>query len=533
MKKIVYLLLISFCFIKTSYAFDIDVDKIDINAKSNEVINTLNKTYRIETDGFDKKIINDEKISKLAKELVKESLSDKSFDDLYSEFSKKYLYTSENNGADTLSGSIFIKMYLETIKEKKIEASYIKDIRTVSFNENDALSFVYLTDAKVDGQNEELILAFWLKETKGEYKLFFPWLTYNSSLENYFNEVTLKEENGEVIGGTFNKLSLDQDTKVKGIDNEQLKTLYQNNKYSNVSITGMSENGVNVYGSGFVIRSGVVATTWSNFLKILNNSNYVYVTDVDGKTYEVNGIVAAEANYDIVLLKLNKEVLQKVNLGNSSEVKTNDNVLMINSKSNKNFSISYGNVIKEEKGRIENLLTISESDVGSALYDINGKVIGFVVGDSLNADLSYANSTDYLKKIQSILTLQSFNNISSSSLENFKLSYYRHDNDEEIKYNNTGEDSARFKKVGNVLKNINLPLIKASFKDNILSLRFKNETEGMLDSLYLVSNYTDILEKDGYKKTFDKNNKLIYEGKKYKVVIKNNLDYLIILIMEK
>ena len=55
----------------------------------------------------------------------------------------------------------------------------------------------------------------------------------------------------------------------------------------------------------------------------------------------------------------------------------------------------------------------------------------------------------------------------------------------------------------------------------------------MLDSLYLVSNYTDILEKDGYKKTFDKNNKLIYEGKKYKVVVKNNLDYLIILIMEK
>ena len=55
----------------------------------------------------------------------------------------------------------------------------------------------------------------------------------------------------------------------------------------------------------------------------------------------------------------------------------------------------------------------------------------------------------------------------------------------------------------------------------------------MLDSMYLVSNYTNELEKDGYEKTYDKNNKQIYVGKKYQVVIKNNLDYLIILIMEK
>lgn len=533
MKKIIYLLIISFCFMMTPYAFDIDIDKIDINSKSNEVINSLNKTYNIEVKDFDKRIINDEKITNLAKELVKESLSNKSLDELFSEFSKKYLYTSPTNGADTLSGSIFIKMYLETIKDKNIEADYIKDIRTVSFNSNDALSFVYLTDAKVDGNNEELILAFWLKEVNGSYKLFFPWLTYDSDLQTYFNEVALKEENGNIVGGTFNKLSLDNNTSLKEVDEAILNDIYQKNKYSNVSITGMSENGVNVYGSGFVLRKGIVATTWSNFLKILNDSNYMFVTDADGKTYKVDGVVAAEAKYDVVLLKLDSEVLQSVTLGKTSDVKTNDNLFMINSKSNKNFSISYGMLISEEKGRMKNLFSLTDSDVGSALYDINGHVIGFNVADSLYNDLSYANSTDYLKKIQSILAIQKFADISTTSLDNFKLNYYRKDNEEEIKYNNTGIKSGDFKKVGDVLKNIDLPLIKASFKDKILSLRYRNETDGMLDSMYLVSNYTSILEKDGYEKTYDKNNKQIYVGKKYQVVIKNNLDYLIILIMEK
>ena len=533
MKKILYLLIISLSFMTTSYAFDIDINKIDINSKSNELINGLNKTYNIEINDFDKRIINDDKINNLAKELVKETLSDKSFDELYELFSKKYLYTSEDNGADTLSGALFIKMYLEMIKEKDIQADYIKEIRTITFKENDALSFVFLEDAKVDGQTEDLILAFWLKESKGEYKLFFPWLTYDKDLQNYYNEVASKEEKGEVIGGTFNKLSLDDQAQVRTIDENKLNEFYNNNKLSNVSITGMNENGINLTGSGFVIREGIVATTWSNFLKVLNDSNYVYVTDALGNTYQIKGVVAAEANYDIVLLKLEKEVLTKVKIGNSNELKTNDDILMINSKSNKNFSVSYGTLINEENGRMENLLSLSDSDVGSALYNINGQVIGFAVADSLNADFSYANSTDYLKNIQSILTLQNFNDITATSLENFKMSYYRDVNEEEVKYNNTGKKSGEYKQVGNVLKNIDLPLIKASFKDNILSLRYKNEATGMIDAMYLVSNYTKVLEDDGYEKTYDRNNKQVYIGDKYKVVIKNNLDYLIILIMEK
>ena len=204
---------------------------------------------------------------------------------------------------------------------------------------------------------------------------------------------------------------------------------------------------------------------------------------------------------------------------------------MINSKANGNFSINYGSFVSLDKGRLKNLFALASSDVGSALYDKDGKAVAFTVGDSINANLSFANDLTYLKKLQNILINQSFANISYVSLKDFKSNYYRNVNGE-ITYTNL-ENSSEFQKVGDVLNNIDLPLLKASFKDNILSLRYKNDVGKMLNSLYLIDTYTECLEKDGYKKIYEKDNKLIYQNNKYKVIIKNNLNYLIILIMEK
>ena len=95
------------------------------------------------------------------------------------------------------------------------------------------------------------------------------------------------------------------------------------------------------------------------------------------------------------------------------------------------------------------------------------------------------------------------------------------------------KDKAKYNKVGNVFNQISLPLIKASLVDDILSLRYKNEIGNMLDSLYLVSSYTSQLEKENYTLIYQSNNKMIYTADDYRVIIKNNLDYLIIIIMEK
>ncbi len=529
MKKILYFLIISFFTMNIVYAFDIDINKIDINSKSKELVEELNKTYNIEVNGFDKKIIVNEDINKFVKEVTSLSLSNINFDQKFNEFSKKYLFINQNNGANTLSGSLFAKSFLSEISNKKIKANNIKDIKTVLFNEDDVLAFVYLNDASVEDKEQDLILVYWLKKSNNAYKVYMPYLTYADDLEEHFNKVAKNEETS-YIGTTYNKISLTNEEVIK-VDNSLLDNIYNQNKYSSVQITGMSNTGIDVYSSGFVVRKGIIATTWSSFLKYLTDSDYIYVSDCDGKTYDVLGVVAAQIDYDIVLLKINEEALSEVTIGNSSNLKIDDQLFMINSKANGNFSINYGSFVSLDKGRLKNLFALASSDVGSALYDKDGKAVAFTVGDSINANLSFANDLTYLKKLQNILINQSFANISYVSLKDFKSNYYRNVNGE-ITYTNL-ENSSEFQKVGDVLNNIDLPLLKASFKDNILSLRYKNDVGKMLNSLYLIDTYTECLEKDGYKKIYEKDNKLIYQNNKYKVIIKNNLNYLIILIMEK
>ena len=54
----------------------------------------------------------------------------------------------------------------------------------------------------------------------------------------------------------------------------------------------------------------------------------------------------------------------------------------------------------------------------------------------------------------------------------------------------------------------------------------------LIDSLYLLSKFVEDLLKQGYQLTYQDNDKVIYANNKYKIIIKNNFNYLIIVIME-
>lgn len=530
MKKVIYILILAIFFISNVKAFDIDIDKIELDSKSTKLTNNLNKKYNIDITGFDNKIIVDEDVYNLSLEVAKLSLSDDTFQMKKSKFTK-YMLLSDTNGADTLTSNLFIEMYLKKLDEYKVRASYIKDIKTVTFNQNDAMSFVYLPKSKVNNKTKDVILVFWLKQNKGEYKVYYPWISIDDDLEAYFNKVTKNEDKGNVIGGTYNQVSLTGSGNV-AVSDDVLKRLYQNNQDSVVQLTGMNETGSNSYGSGFFIREGVVVTTWSLFLQFLTNSNYIYVNDCNGNTYEVLGVIAAQVDYDVVVLKINKNAGKGVLFGSSNNLKTDDKLFMINSKNNSGFSISYGSFISLEKGRMKNMFLLSKSDVGSALFNQNGQVVGINVADQLSSELSYANSTDYLKNLQKVLNKQDYCSITYTLLETFKQNYYSSYNAER-EYNKISSDVwEKHKEVSDVKTLITIPLIKATYKDEIISLRYKNNTSNMLDSMFLVSSYTDSLIRKGYKLSYVSQNKRIYKNNKYKIVIKNSLNYLIILIME-
>ena len=137
----------------------------------------------------------------------------------------------------------------------------------------------------------------------------------------------------------------------------------------------------------------------------------IYINDSNGNTYEVDGIVSADTKYDVVLLKLNREVGKKVTLGNGNEVYSSNKLFTISSKYNNGFSINYGTNISYDDGKMKNMFVLGSSDVGSALFNEYNEVVGFNIGDKLYSELSYANSTDYLKKIQTKLVNTKFDKI--------------------------------------------------------------------------------------------------------------------------
>lgn len=514
-------------FIPVVCAFSIDVDKISINSQGDSFKEQTE--YKIETDDFNKTLIVDEEAKEMARELAKLTAKEGSVEEKKKEI-LQYQYFSSTNGFDTLTGSLFIQNYFEELSEHNISYGYIQTIRTVKFLENDVMAFVYISENKVDEAEKDIVLSYWLKkDTDGNYKLYYPWTTIGDDLKNYFDKVSTGEENGEIIGGSAKQITLDENDKVS---DETLSAIYNNNINSNVQITGLSNSVESVYGSGFVLREGVIVTTWSIFSKCLSNSSYVYINDANGDTYSIAGIVAIQADYDVVVLKLDQETLTPVKIA-QEQITDGSNIFMINSKENIGFSISYGNYLSEDNGKLQNLLAITDSDVGSALYTENNEVVGFVTGDILYSDLSYANSTSYLKELQNTLNNEEFDNIDVVSYDKFKSVYYV-DVEEEKTYNNIPDDVwNNFKEIGNLEEVVQLPLLKGNYEDKILSIRYKNDTLNMIDTMYYVSEYIENLENDSYQITHNSSKKKILESNKYQIIIKEDLNYLIILFMEK
>ncbi len=531
MKKIMFMFLLSGLFICNVEAFQIDMNKITIDSKSNELVNTIDKQYNIDIKGFDNDIDSNDDVIELVKKLINISFAkDKEISDKRKEFAK-YIHLSSDKGVDSLNADMFIKLYLEELEKKNIVFNKVKNIKTVNIDDNQVLAFAFIDDAYVDKDKQDIVLVYWFKKNDDTYGVYYPWLTIGNDLEEHFRSVTKSENKGDVIGGTFNKISLNENGDVL-VSDSKLKEIYNANKNTSVQITGMNDTGDSVYGSGFFIREGVVVTTWSLFLKAITDSDYLYVNDCNGNTYDVLGVIAAQIDYDVVVLKINKEVGLKAILGDNTDFSKGDKVFTINSKNNGSFSINYGSNINITNGRLENMFAVSSSDVGGALYNDIGHVIGFIVDDQINSELSYANSTNYLRNLQNILVNKKYSKIGYTVLETFKQKYYLDIQDERV-YNNVDKDIwNKYKNIGELEKNIVLPLVKADYIDNILSLRYKNETGTMIDSLYLVSNFTNKLTEEGYKQTYLDSGKSIYMNDKYKIVVKNNFDYLIILIME-
>lgn len=527
MKKIIYTILICSLFIMPTKAFNIDIDKINVQNKNDKLIENLDKRYKIEAKDFKTSFYQDEEIKKQIKEILSITFNSKYTTEEKEDRLLDYQFMSKINGSETISGSLFLKEYLKQIERREIVVDHINDLKIIPFRENDLMVFVYIKDATIANQKTDIMCSYWLKANKEEpFRVYYPWITIKKDLFEYFKKVTSSENNGNIISPEYKRISFNKENPKEDVSKEKI---YQDNLESVVQITAMQKNGVSSYASGFFIRKGVIVTSWQNFEKYLTNGNFVFINDAYGKTYNVLGVISINPKYDIAVLKISEEVGKPVILENSKMLKANESLYIINSINNGNFSIKEGTYLSEENGKIKNLFPLMNSDVGAALFNKNGHVIGFTTSDSLYKELSLANSSNYIKSLQDLLKNENYSNIKYTLLETFKETYYITYNKEE-KTNNVPNDIwKKYNKIGNIKDNIPLELIKSNYKDEILTLRY---IKGVLDTEYLITPYTKELEKENYDLKYEDKFKKVYQNSKYKVIIKSFFDYILIIIME-
>ena len=73
-------------------------------------------------------------------------------------------------------------------------------------------------------------------------------------------------------------------------------------------------------------------------------------------------------------------------------------------------------------------------------------------------------------------------------------------------------------------------MIKASYYEDTVSLRYENKTSHYIDTFSYISDFVANLEKEGFEKKVSYNEKILYQKGSTKIVIMKEFDYLIIIL---
>ena len=182
----------------------------------------------------------------------------------------------------------------------------------------------------------------------------------------------------------------------KFINKREIKDIYN----SLVYIEAINNNSI-ISGSGFVYNSDDNKNYIVTNYHVIEGSYTIYVYNMDKKKTKATLINYDEYNDIAVLVIDNKLGLKSVKIGNSSTIKSGDNVFVVGTPLDiKNFgTITGGNVLKIQELDSLNLdfraIKISaKTDFGNSggpLLDNKGRVIGMMfLMDKTNNNISYA-----------------------------------------------------------------------------------------------------------------------------------------------
>lgn len=576
MKKKYSFILISICFfactlsvlaLKFNFSFNSSVLDFGVSSKKNDITSKFDTKYNLTHSlmGTDSKLEDEIKdLTKKTTYLLLGKFNNKNesneeyykrMKDYYDMGSYNYYPKDENSSSKydesnpqykyVVAASFVIPQLFYRFNELDIIYNSYGDIR-VSNSGDLVLSVITLQDVKMKEENKSnpleykyiktnLVIYYYFLKIDGVYRLTYYYGDTTDNISNYFNELEDSETSSmnAIISSYDSNLSdIYNFDKVNKITDDELNKIYNDNVNNIVYLSAYYNNKVLSNANGIFINDGIVLTTWSFMEKALINSQFIAIKNNLGETYNIDGIITANPETDVAVIKLKNKNGNYVNLGNKDKLTIEDPAIILNSKSGTGLTIQKG-IIISTGDYIQSSIPLTESDAGSPLFDIYGNVIGLNTAKSINSNISMAINVDIIKEIQNKFNFIDFDSINAISFEDLKEEYYYTKYNQEKVINIIPKSKwNKYKKIGNIEENINLELIKASYKDKIVSLRYKNNISNYISSMLLSASFKEQLLEDGYKELLNSPSKCVYENNEYKIIIMEEFDYLIIVMVK-
>lgn len=572
MKKIIFSLITLLVGVISVYAlsnkFNFDSTKLTFssNSKTSSIVSYFDNSYNLSYSIIEENEELKKKITELSKKTTSLLLGDigvseessEHYYNRHKEYRELAAYNYFPKDANSSSGydesienyryviasELAIPQLFNSFNELGVIYNSYGDIR-ISINGNLAISMVLLPNVKIKEENkdnpekydyktENLVIYYYFIEIDGEYRLCYLYGEYGEEVEKYFSELENSESKDiKALVSSYNSnlSSLYDFDKLNAISIETLDSIYNKNINNLVYITSYYNNKLTNSANGFLINDGIVITTWNFLEKALINSQYIAIKDSNFNNYEIDGIITVNPDSDLVLIKLKERLGHSIEIGDSSSLTLEDPAITISSKSGVSYTIQKGIIISSD-GYIQTSIPLSATDEGSVLLNKEGQVVGINTSKSTNTSISMAVNSKALEEIKNKFNNIEFESIKTISFEKLKENYYLKYNNETVINTISKRVWKKYAKIGDVENNIKLELVKASYKDGIVSLRYKNGLNDYITSMQLSSSFREQLINDGYEEILNSSTKCIYQNKRYQVIIMDEYDYLIVVMVK-
>ena len=409
---------------------------------------------------------------------------------------------------------------------------YIVQVYIDNFNGN-----IGVTKVQLDAIFEYEIVY---EEISGLYKVNKLNVEWVNDLEKYYQQMDTDErKQNDANSNTMSNVSsyipegytkFDY-TKLKNVSANVTNAIYEKNKNSIVIIDSASEGGIATgSASGFFIRSGIVVTSYDSVYSMIENGAVrYYAVGTDDKVHNIEGIVAAYPNINVIILKLEDETGTKVEIGDSNKLQENDPIVVMSSSLGLKTSIKLGiyfDTLQDDYKTIRTSLPLINGDSGSAVFNLNGEVVAINTSVSTtkseyNSGLNNATDISTIKDVIAKIENESFSSIKSVSFKEF--------NDEEkIEVKNDVNEKIwkKYEKLPIITNYFPLNLYSAYVKDDYLIARYRQNTYTVLSNDAIISSYAKYLVNNSYEKVSDN----VYVKDNIKIRINDNLGFIIIIV---